>query len=332
LFLVGPIVLLTVWLTWQQGWWPNQALADLRQEIIEQTSLSLPVSQPSAPSPPTVPIIVVNSKVIEHPQSQAYTADLYLPKAANGVIPWPNVAGRTKVLTYTVQEGDTLWSIAAQFELDLDTLRGSNPTLESNPDLLAVGVELVILPVPGAYHRASADETIKSIAAQYHVTEAEITAYPPNALYPPFNLKAGQGLIIPFGRTSEPAKATDTVLSWPVGGTLLGGFDSAHPAFDIGAPDGSAVSAARGGTISYAGWAEDGLSYTVVITHGYGLETHYSQLNETLVQPGQWVARGDPVGEVGSAGHASGPQVHFEVRLNGQPVDPAAYLPPGELP
>lgn len=204
LLLAVALMVLALLLAWQQGWQPDQALAQFRQDVLQRAPLPLPqLALPSAESK-TGPVVVGNTTVVERPESEAYTALLYNPTAADGTIPWPNVAGRTKVLTYVVEEGDTLWSIAVQFELDLDTLRWSNPSLERNPDLLPVGAELIILPVPGVYHMVSEGDTLESIAAQYSVAESDISSYPPNGLYPPYKLKIGRGLIVPFGRKSQP--------------------------------------------------------------------------------------------------------------------------------
>ena len=82
--------------------------------------------------------------------------------------------------------------------------------------------------------------------------------------------------------------------------------------------------------VRYANWGEDGLGYTVIIDHEDGLETLYVHLKRALVQAGTFVARGDAVGEVGSTGHSTGPHIHFEVRLNGQSVNPLDYLPIGQ--
>ncbi|MFN8456776.1 MAG: LysM peptidoglycan-binding domain-containing M23 family metallopeptidase [Anaerolineae bacterium] len=335
LLLLAVNLLLIGLLTWQQGWWPNQALAKWSQEVLDRAPAPLPQVQALVQPPaPAEPVIVVSSTVITHPQSQAYTADLYNPNAADGVIPWPNVAGRTKVLTYVVQEGDTLWSIAVQFGLDLATLRWSNPALESNPDLLAVGTELIILPVHGAYRLVSEGDTIESLAAQYHVAETDITSYPPNGLYPPYDLKIGRGVIIPYGRKdanlSHPLVTTGTSLAWPLVGKVARGFEPGHSAMDISAPAGSLVFAAEAGTVSFADLGGDSLGYTVFIRHANGLETRYLHLKGALVLPDETISRGQAIGEIGDADSATGPQVNFEVYLEGQLVNPTAYLPVGE--
>jgi murein DD-endopeptidase MepM/ murein hydrolase activator NlpD len=263
-------------------------------------------------------------------QSEAYTAALYDEPENEGEIHWPNVGGRTKVETYAVQEGDTLWSIAAQFELDIDTLRGSNPALERNPDILSLGTELTILPVPGVYHQVIEGDTIESIAAGYGVVEADITDYPPNALYPPFELKPGREIIVPFGRKEldvpQPSLALDSPLAWPVSGPITQEYHADHLAVDIGGPYGTTVYAAADGEVTYARWAETGYGYTLIIDHGEGMETWYSHLKGTYLHSG-FVERGTPIGEMGSTGRSTGPHVHFEVRVNGEQLNPLDYLP-----
>jgi len=115
-------------------------------------------------------------------------------------------------------------------------------------------------------------------------------------------------------------------------GTITGSFEPDHQAIDLGAPYGSTAYAAADGMVRYANWGEDDHGYTVVIDHGEGLETLYLHLKGVLVQAGTFVSRGDAVGEVGttSTGHSTGPHLHFEVRLNDQPVNPLDYLPVGQ--
>lgn len=318
-------------LAWHQGWLPEQALAGLEQSVVQRASLpvtNLPGLQPKPKQ--SVSVVMANANVIENPQSDAYTAVLYSNKEEG--IPWPNVGRRTTIQTYTVESGDTLWSIAAKFELELDTLRWSNPELERNPDVLAAGTELRILPVNGVYHIYAEGETIESIAAQYGVAETDITDYPPNALYPPYDFKIGDGLIIPFGRKDLlppqiPALSADFPLAWPAVGIVAGGFAPDHQAIDIAMPYGSTIYAADDGTVIYADWATDGYGYTLIIDHGDGWQTWYNHLKGTLIGSGSIVSRGTPIAESGSTGHSSAPHLHFELRIDGKRVDPLDYLP-----
>lgn len=334
--LVG-IILGLGWVAWLKGWQPDDVLAYVNQQLLPQVpakiSQQLPIQhqkQAVQTLSKTDPVKMVESRIIENPHSDAYTADLYKATGKDD-IPWPNIDGRTKVETYTVQEGDTLWSIASQFGLDIDTLRWSNPELERNPDVLAVGTELRILPVPGAYHQVQPGDTIDSIAVKYGIAPNDITGYPPNGLFPPYDLEAGTGLIIPFGKKDiklpKPSLAPGARLAWPVVGTITTNFMPSHQALDIGAPYGSMVYAAAAGTITYSDWAYDGYGYTVIIDHGDGSQTWYNHLKGALLNTGATVERGTPIGEVGSTGHSTGPHVHFEMRVNGERVNPMDYLP-----
>ncbi len=336
LALAGAALFLACLVALQREQWPRQALANLSQDVLASVPITV-VRAPSQsdPSPPQAEqtgadsVAMVNSAVVENPHSDAYTADLYAFTGKDPV-PWPNVAGRARIEIYVVQSGDSLWEIAERFQLDIDTLRWSNPELERNPDILSVGTELRILPVPGVYHTAIAGDTIESVAAQYGVAEAAITNFPPNALFPPYELEQGQGLIVPYGRkdvvTPKPSLAPDAAIAWPLVGVITNGFKPEHPALDIGAPYGATVYAADDGTITYADWAKTGYGYTIIIDHGDGRETWYNHLKGTLLSSG-FVARGAPIGQAGSTGRSTGPHLHFELRLNGERVNPIEYLP-----
>jgi murein DD-endopeptidase MepM/ murein hydrolase activator NlpD len=236
-----------------------------------------------------------------------------------------------RVITYTVREGDSLWSIAAHFGLDVDTLRWSNEDLARNPDLLSVGQELNILPVKGAYHTVQTGETVETIALAYEVTPTVIMDYPLNNLQPPYQLEEDQKLVIPGGRRElhwpTPELSPDSSFAWPVVGEITQGYHKEHPALDLGAPYGSPVYAAREGTVIHSGWARTGYGYTVILDHGEGLQSLYSHMKGTWVTVGKKVKRGQLIGEVGSTGHSTGPHVHFEIRVDGERVDPTDYLP-----
>ena len=115
---------------------------------------------------------------------------------------------------------------------------------------------------------------------------------------------------------------------WPVSGTVTSGFGMRwgrmHEGIDIAAPTGTAIHAAAGGTVIYSG-VMSGYGNIVVIDHGGGLATAYGHMSAIWVGGGT-VSQGQGIGAVGCTGHCTGPHVHFEVRVNGSPVDPMGYL------
>lgn len=124
-------------------------------------------------------------------------------------------------------------------------------------------------------------------------------------------------------------------LGWPVSGEItspygyrvhpIWGTTIYHSGIDIGVDEGTPVHAADSGVIVWSGWM-GGYGYAVVIDHGNGLSTLYGHNSELAVDEGQSVSKGQVVAYAGSTGNSTGPHVHFEVRENGDPVDPMGYL------
>ena len=129
--------------------------------------------------------------------------------------------------------------------------------------------------------------------------------------------------------TSSAPPPSGGALGWPVAGPVTSGFGSRwgrmHEGIDIGVAEGTPVHAAAAGTVIYAGWMS-GYGNIVVIDHGDGLSTAYAHNSQLIVGQGATVGKGFVVALSGSTGHSTGPHVHFEVRLNGSPVDPLGYL------
>ena len=117
-------------------------------------------------------------------------------------------------------------------------------------------------------------------------------------------------------------------LIWPVNGPITSGFGwrwgRMHEGIDIGVPCGTPIHAAASGTVIYSGWM-DGYGNFVVIDHGNGLATAYGHQSAIYVSGGS-VSQGQSIGAVGSTGNSTGCHLHFEVRVNGTPVDPLGYL------
>jgi murein DD-endopeptidase MepM/ murein hydrolase activator NlpD len=109
----------------------------------------------------------------------------------------------------------------------------------------------------------------------------------------------------------------------------LGGFAHFHTGIDIAAPQGTEIHAADDGVVALVGGGTTGYGNYVVIAHAGGLTTLYGHMLQPLVKQGDHVVQGQVIGLEGSTGNSTGPHVHFEVRVNGQPVDPTPYLPPG---
>ena len=122
---------------------------------------------------------------------------------------------------------------------------------------------------------------------------------------------------------------------WPLMGWVTSGFGirtnpftgltQMHEGFDIANHVGTIVIAPADGTVSDI--ADDvGLGRALVISHGFGIMTYYGHLNKALVRIGQNVKRGDTIAEVGMSGKTTGPHLHYEVRVNGIPVNPMRYI------
>jgi len=262
--------------------------------------------------------------------------------------------GRTDLLTYVIQAGDTLFSIAEKFGLRSESiLWGNRYTLGDDPHMVFPGQELLILPVDGTLHRWSAGEGLNGVASYYGVTADTIVNYPGNHLnaaalgdYALPNIAPGTMLIVPGGKgefpdwrtpritREDPATAVnvgpgactgsyDGVMGslnfiWPVPSRYLSGYDynpeANHYGIDIHGEIGDPVSAADNGVVVYAGWNDWGYGEMIVIDHGQGWQTLYAHLSTVDVSCGQEVYQGDTIGTVGTTGNSSGPHLHFELR------------------
>jgi len=144
-------------------------------------------------------------------------------------------------------------------------------------------------------------------------------------------------LVRPTSMVRSVAVSANMSSIWPVTGIMWGGFgvrrnpfggmsSEFHKGQDISAPFGTPVSATADGVVVVAGW-QRGYGRVVYLDHGNGISTRYGHLSRLDVAVGQIVKRGAQLGLVGSSGRSTGPHLHYEVRINGEPTNPLNYLP-----
>ncbi|HMN30536.1 MAG TPA: M23 family metallopeptidase [Caldilineaceae bacterium] len=252
---------------------------------------------------------------------------------------------RSAIEAYTVKAGDTVLAIAARFGLQPETVMWANSAIEQNPDRLAIGDQLNILPFDGVLHVVKPGDTLSGLAAKYKVDVQKIVEYSPNNLADAaVGLTIGSQIVVPGGskpfitppinaplqRAGAPADAAvgSGSFSWPTSGNITQQFWGGHRAVDIGSWVGAPVKSADSGYVIEAGggW-NGGYGNHVLIDHGNGFTTLYAHLNSIFVRAGESVSRGDQIGTVGNTGNSTGPHLHFEIRYQGAARNPFNWLP-----
>lgn len=241
------------------------------------------------------------------------------------------VAGLAPLRKHVVQSGETLSNIAEQYQLDVATLLAAN---DLSDDTLRIGQELTILPGKGVLHTVRAGDTLWEIARAYQVDIPAIVVAngkkDDNAV-----LAEGEKLFIPGGRlplrqASPVSRGTTSRFLWPTRGEITSPFGyrwgRLHSGIDIANDVGTPVRGAMAGKVTFSGWC-DGYGKTVILEHGRGYSTLYGHLSQSVVQPGQFVEAGEVIAYMGNTGWSTGPHLHFEVRLNDQPLNPLQVLP-----
>jgi murein DD-endopeptidase MepM/ murein hydrolase activator NlpD len=292
------------------------------------------------------------------------TVDAITGLASNGVqtdadlvpdlvlcVPGGELPYRAAAATHVVQAGESLAQIADWYGVSPATVAFAN--LLPRIDQLQVGHEFVIPPAEGLYVYAAEGVTVEALAEQFGADVSVIRDFGPNALDGDQQPVPGQPIMLPGVSTptadSQPAPAdssesvtspTDTTvidpfapapadgLHWPTHGHITQQFGAQHNGLDVANLAGTPVVAAQAGTVTFAGWNEYGLGFTVAIDHGQGLVTWYGHLASIpAVRVGQQLTAGQYLGAMGASGNATGPQLHFIVTQDGTYQDPLGKLP-----
>jgi len=143
-------------------------------------------------------------------------------------------------------------------------------------------------------------------------------------LHDQYELLSDQKAFLAATPTRKPAVGYFTS-GFGVRRSPYGGREKMHEGLDIANYPGTPIRAPADGTVSFAG-SKVGYGQTLIIDHGYGLETWYAHTRKILVRLGQRVQRGDNIAQLGNSGRSTGPHLHYEVRINGTPVDPLSYI------
>jgi murein DD-endopeptidase MepM/ murein hydrolase activator NlpD len=241
-------------------------------------------------------------------------------------------------LEHIVKAGETLSGVAQRAGVPRILIIEANHL--TSPFALRAGQKLTIPRT--RHHTVGAGDTRFTIAYLYGVPWQDIAVA--SGIEPATPLKPGQKLLIPSviatplqaavpASSGASAAATGLNFIWPLVGNVRRGFTqrgrsaSYHEGLDIPAPNGTAVRASAAGRVLFAGDEPRQFGKLVVVDHGGGMQSAYAFLSRITVKEGDPVSQGERVGLSGHTGQARGPELHFEIRRNNRPVDPARLLP-----
>lgn len=253
---------------------------------------------------------------------------------------------------YVVEPGDCLSIIAEKNNMSIDEIKELNPDIESDDDIYYDDRLNVTVPTAAVQILVEKQETYEE---EYN---AEVVYEDDNSMYIGENEVVQEGVpgkhivtdlvtykgdtetdreqleenvqvaavaqIVKRGTKSKPTYMFP-VTNWNVTSNFGYRWGRLHAGTDVGVPIGTTVRASRGGQVITAGWL-GGYGNCVIIDHGDGVATRYGHLSEVTVSVGQYVDQGQQIALSGNTGRSTGPHLHFEIRINGEAVDPLPYL------
>ena len=269
--------------------------------------------------------------------------------------------GTDKMVIHEVKDGESMWTISQANHMSNEELIAANPGID--PDDLSIGDKIKLIKAEPLLHVTSTiectevqavpyetqvtyDKTMlrnkeevkqagkdgskefqyKVVAVNGQTVDKQFIAAKVLTKAVPKLVKKGSKLVL-ASRSSGGGGSGQ--LMWPARGGISSRFGYRHGDFhtgmDIDGSTGDSIRAAEGGTVIDAGWAGS-YGNLIKIDHGSGVQTWYAHLSRITCSVGDRVDQGETIGREGSTGNSTGSHLHFEVRINGSPVNPAKYL------
>ena len=249
--------------------------------------------------------------------------------------------------SYAIEPGDTASSIAARFGLQEATVLFNNFDVY-DPNLLNVGHTLTLPAVDGLVYTVQPGDSLDFLVDNFQASLEATLAYPANGISSPDEIFAGQQLLLVHGSASvAPGSAVTTGVGssqgaavwsvpeflWPLGydkisdlfGTPRANSVGYHTGVDFVAAVGTIVGSTAAGQVTVATW-DPSYGNWIEINHGGGYRSRYAHLDAIWVREGEWVQANAFIGTVGNTGNSSGAHLHFEIIIDGQAVNPLAWL------
>lgn len=235
--------------------------------------------------------------------------------------------------SYQPQKQDTIFTIAARCNIPYDTIASVNQLTAADTDLTS---KKLLLPAASGVFVLTSDKPQTSLEA---LLQKNYNDKLNENAYLCYNIDGRSFKHLPQERLDQTTRAffLDVKMKTPLDRYWLssdygyrpspfGGQKQFHRGIDMAAPEGTQVYACKAGTVSSVVKMDRVFGNYIVIKHVNGLSSIYAHLSKIQVKTGEMVTTGQEIGQVGTTGQVTGPHLHFEIRQNGQPTDPGAYL------
>ena len=264
--------------------------------------------------------------------------------------------GTDEVKIHKVQSGESIWGISRKYNISVDNLQKANPKLDPNKIKINQELNLVVpkplvsvkttevakykenIPFEQKVEFSSSlykDQTSIKVKGVYGERDIVAEVVKINGIEDSRNVisekvtKEPKTQVVVKGTKEIPAKKGTGTFKMPTRGSLTSRFGtrwgSMHEGIDLAAPIGTAVNAADGGVVTWAG-SRGSFGNLIMVDHGGGYVTYYGHLSKFFVSKGDKVYKGQKIAAVGNTGRSTGPHLHFEIRKNGSPVNPLKYV------